>query len=177
LKIKLEPSPDNSDCVVDTSTTEVALTTPTATILPATIVVSSEQLTLPTVTATLAPSTAVQVAAATVEMIPTVEVIKSSLPEASTLGEVYALTTIKRYNCEHCSYATDRKDLFTRHENIHREDKPFQCNVCQKQFNRADHIKKHFIRMHRDHEYVLSNVRRAKSQLRGGAAKSREKVL
>lgn len=80
--------------------------------------------------------------------------------------EVYAMASVKRYNCEHCSYATDRKDLFTRHENIHREDKPFQCNVCQKQFNRADHIKKHFIRMHRDHEYVLSNVRRAKPQNR-----------
>ncbi|XKL59036.1 hypothetical protein PGB90_000052 [Kerria lacca] len=93
--------------------------------------------------------------------------------------EMYALSSIKRYNCEHCSYATDRKDLFTRHENIHREDKPFQCNVCQKQFNRADHIKKHFIRMHRDHEYVLSNVRRAKTQNRSNSDpyKSKEKTV
>lgn len=88
----------------------------------------------------------------------------------SITTEMYALASIKRYNCEHCSYATDRKDLFTRHENIHREEKPFQCNVCQKQFNRADHIKKHFIRMHRDHEYVLSNVRRVKPQNRSNAS-------
>lgn len=97
----------------------------------------------------------------------------------NTTTEMYTSATIKRYNCEHCSYATDRKDLFTRHENIHREDKPFQCNVCQKQFNRADHIKKHFIRMHRDHEYLLSNVRRAKTQSRTGNTniKQKEKTI
>ncbi|CAH1153747.1 unnamed protein product [Phaedon cochleariae] len=66
----------------------------------------------------------------------------------------------KRYSCTFCPYATDRRDLFTRHENIHREEKPFQCYVCQKQFNRADHVKKHFLRMHRDHPYDLNRIRR-----------------
>lgn len=66
----------------------------------------------------------------------------------------------KRYSCTYCPYATDRRDLFTRHENIHREEKPFQCYVCQKQFNRADHVKKHFLRMHRDHPYDLNRIRR-----------------
>ncbi|KAI5643255.1 hypothetical protein NE865_04673 [Phthorimaea operculella] len=56
----------------------------------------------------------------------------------------------KRYICQACPYATDRRDLFTRHENIHRDEKPFHCYLCQKQFNRADHVKKHFLRMHRD---------------------------
>lgn len=56
----------------------------------------------------------------------------------------------KRYACAACPYATDRRDLFTRHENIHRDEKPFHCYLCQKQFNRADHVKKHFLRMHRD---------------------------
>lgn len=56
----------------------------------------------------------------------------------------------KRYVCGACPYATDRRDLFTRHENIHRDEKPFHCYICQKQFNRADHVKKHFLRMHRD---------------------------
>lgn len=186
LKIKLEPPSEDGDCVVDevisTSPTRVTLPTQTSPVLSATLVVTTEPLTLPTITATLAPPTApIQVTAAPIEVIPTVEVIKTtnSTVDPTSLGDVYTLATIKRYNCEHCSYATDRKDLFTRHENIHREDKPFQCNVCQKQFNRADHIKKHFIRMHRDHEYVLSNVRRAKSQLRGGhsVARSREKVI
>lgn len=68
--------------------------------------------------------------------------------------------TNKRYSCTYCPYATDRRDLFTRHENIHREEKPFQCYVCQKQFNRADHVKKHFLRMHREHPYDLNRIRR-----------------
>lgn len=69
-------------------------------------------------------------------------------------------TSNKRYSCTYCPYATDRRDLFTRHENIHREEKPFQCYVCQKQFNRADHVKKHFLRMHREHPYDLNRIRR-----------------
>lgn len=69
-------------------------------------------------------------------------------------------TAQKRFNCAHCPYATDRRDLYTRHENIHKEDKPFQCDICQKQFNRADHVKKHYTRMHREHEYCLSRVKR-----------------
>jgi hypothetical protein len=55
----------------------------------------------------------------------------------------------KRYSCPYCPYATDRRDLYTRHETIHSEEKPFQCFICDKQFNRADHCKKHFSRMHR----------------------------
>lgn len=68
--------------------------------------------------------------------------------------------TGKRYNCSFCSYGTDRRDLYTRHENIHKEEKPFHCYVCQKQFNRADHVKKHFLRMHRDHAYENNRIKR-----------------
>lgn len=68
--------------------------------------------------------------------------------------------TGKRYNCSFCSYGTDRRDLYTRHENIHKEEKPFHCYVCQKQFNRADHVKKHFLRMHRDHTYENNKIKR-----------------
>ncbi|XP_052742244.1 zinc finger protein 467 [Bicyclus anynana] len=67
----------------------------------------------------------------------------------------------KRYACAACPYATDRRDLFTRHENIHRDEKPFHCYLCHKQFNRADHVKKHFLRMHRDQPYDLNRIRRA----------------
>ncbi|KAG8038673.1 hypothetical protein G9C98_000228 [Cotesia typhae] len=49
------------------------------------------------------------------------------------------LTSNKRYTCPYCPYGTDRRDLYTRHENIHREEKPFHCYVCYKPFNRADH--------------------------------------
>ncbi len=61
----------------------------------------------------------------------------------------------KRYSCPYCPYATDRRDLYTRHETIHSEEKPFQCFICDKQFNRADHCKKHFSRMHRYPSEIL----------------------
>ncbi|XP_055623559.1 protein charlatan isoform X2 [Toxorhynchites rutilus septentrionalis] len=71
--------------------------------------------------------------------------------------------TGKRYGCSSCPYTTDRRDLFTRHENIHKEEKPFHCYACLKQFNRADHVKKHFLRMHRDMEYEIAKTRRTVS--------------
>ncbi|XP_057335202.1 zinc finger protein 570 [Microplitis mediator] len=71
------------------------------------------------------------------------------------------LSSSKRYTCPYCPYGTDRRDLYTRHENIHREEKPFHCYVCYKPFNRADHVKKHFLRMHREHTYELSRIRRS----------------
>ncbi|KAJ8918760.1 hypothetical protein NQ315_015080 [Exocentrus adspersus] len=84
----------------------------------------------------------------------------NQLGNSTTLSTEQNSSTSKRYSCTFCPYATDRRDLFTRHENIHREEKPFQCYVCQKQFNRADHVKKHFLRMHRDHPYDLNRIRR-----------------
>lgn len=76
----------------------------------------------------------------------------------------------KRYVCGACPYATDRRDLFTRHENIHRDEKPFHCYLCQKQFNRADHVKKHFLRMHRDQPYDLNRIRRSSSIVKPSTA-------
>lgn len=73
---------------------------------------------------------------------------------------VAASTSGKRYTCPYCPYGTDRRDLYTRHENIHREEKPFHCYSCYKPFNRADHVKKHFMRMHREHVYDVSRIRR-----------------
>lgn len=72
----------------------------------------------------------------------------------------------KRYSCSSCPYSTDRRDLFTRHENIHKEDKPFHCYVCLKQFNRADHVKKHFLRMHRGLNYDIVRTKRSLPQVR-----------
>lgn len=66
----------------------------------------------------------------------------------------------KRYTCSNCPYSTDRRDLYTRHENIHKAEKPFHCYVCLKQFNRADHVKKHFLRMHREMHYDINKTRR-----------------
>lgn len=74
-------------------------------------------------------------------------------------------TLLKRYNCTNCHYASDRRDLFKRHENIHSEDKPFQCYVCLKTFSRADHVKKHFLRMHRGLNYDIGRTKRSQPQV------------
>ncbi|XP_035220277.1 zinc finger protein 91-like isoform X2 [Stegodyphus dumicola] len=66
----------------------------------------------------------------------------------------------KKFICPKCPYTTDRRDLYLRHENIHKEDKPYHCYICFKLFNRADHVKKHFLRIHRGHPYDISLVRR-----------------
>jgi hypothetical protein len=81
--------------------------------------------------------------------------------EANSTGE-------RRYTCPYCPYATDRRDLYNRHENIHRDEKPFQCYVCDKQFNRADHVKKHFVRMHRDHPYDINKIKKHFPKIQGG---------
>jgi hypothetical protein len=75
--------------------------------------------------------------------------------EINPIGQIQ-----KRYNCSSCPYSTDRRDLFTRHENIHKDEKPFFCYACLKQFNRADHVKKHFLRMHREMTYDINKTRR-----------------
>ncbi|GAB0087836.1 protein charlatan [Sergentomyia squamirostris] len=76
----------------------------------------------------------------------------------------------KRYNCQSCPYSTDRRDLFTRHENIHKDEKPFHCYACLKQFNRADHVKKHFLRMHRELNYDINKTRKTASSGSSSAA-------
>ena len=68
----------------------------------------------------------------------------------------------RRYCCPRCSYSTDRRDLFTRHENIHRDEKPFRCYICNKMFNRADHVKKHFLRIHKGVDYDAKLTKRIK---------------
>lgn len=68
----------------------------------------------------------------------------------------------RRYACLKCPYSTDRRDLFTRHENIHRDEKPFRCYVCNKMFNRADHVKKHFLRIHKGLDYDVKLTKRVK---------------
>lgn len=88
--------------------------------------------------------------------------IKTQSPQGHS-NQVQTNAGQKRYNCSSCPYSTDRRDLFTRHENIHKEEKPFHCYVCLKQFNRADHVKKHFLRMHRGLAYEISRTKRAQT--------------
>lgn len=83
---------------------------------------------------------------------------------SSSSSSTTTTSIVKRYNCQSCPYSTDRRDLFTRHENIHKDEKPFHCYVCLKQFNRADHVKKHFLRMHREMAYDINKTRRNPSK-------------
>ncbi|KAK8740491.1 hypothetical protein OTU49_002935 [Cherax quadricarinatus] len=87
--------------------------------------------------------------------------VENRIDSSNTLAD-------KRFYCPHCPYATDRRDLYTRHENIHKDDKPFHCYLCFKQFNRADHVKKHFVRMHPETEYDISKIRKQQGSGRGG---------
>lgn len=67
----------------------------------------------------------------------------SALPPSSSTKSSSSSTPTtpkRRYSCPKCPYSTDRRDLYTRHENIHRDEKPFRCYVCEKMFNRADHV-------------------------------------
>lgn len=80
-------------------------------------------------------------------------------------GKEKADVAEKKFACPKCPYTTDRRDLFLRHENIHNEEKPYHCYVCYRLFNRADHVKKHFLRIHRDHQYDINLVRRNPSKL------------
>ncbi|KAG7173992.1 zinc finger protein 628-like [Homarus americanus] len=91
--------------------------------------------------------------------------VENRIDSNSTLAD-------KRFYCPHCPYATDRRDLYTRHENIHKDDKPFHCYLCFKQFNRADHVKKHFVRMHPETEYDISKIRKQPGSGRGGGGHS-----
>ncbi|XP_055705576.1 protein charlatan isoform X3 [Phlebotomus papatasi] len=84
-------------------------------------------------------------------------------------GNASGGSTTKRYNCQSCPYSTDRRDLFTRHENIHKDEKPFHCYACLKQFNRADHVKKHFLRMHRELNYDINKTRKSQSGSSSGS--------
>ena len=49
--------------------------------------------------------------------------VETKIDANSTLAD-------KRFYCPHCPYATDRRDLYTRHENIHKDNKPFHCYLC-----------------------------------------------
>lgn len=84
----------------------------------------------------------------------------SQAQAAAAAAAANGVHIVKRYACTHCPYSTDRRDLYTRHENIHKDEKPFQCYACLKQFNRADHVKKHFLRMHRELQYDINKTRR-----------------
>ncbi|XP_067120186.1 transcriptional repressor CTCF-like isoform X1 [Centruroides vittatus] len=93
------------------------------------------------------------------EIIRLLQNLKDSV-EKKTKEKQIADNKNKRYVCSRCLYATDRRDLYNRHENIHKDEKPFHCYVCFKMFNRGDHVKKHFLRIHKEHVYDATLIHR-----------------
>lgn len=49
----------------------------------------------------------------------------------------------KRFSCPHCSYATDQKGDFRRHELIHTGEKPHQCHICNRRFTLKGNLRSH----------------------------------
>ncbi|XP_046661978.1 zinc finger protein 853-like isoform X2 [Homalodisca vitripennis] len=166
IQIQIAPSQELSPHLVSTSQQTIPLQQALSQTLASTL---SQQVISQTQTVTHQPITQ-QIVVQQPQVVQTTisRQVVSPQPAASPApkksSEIVTTISPKRYNCTYCHYATDRRDLFTRHENIHRDEKPFHCYICQKQFNRADHVKKHFLRMHRDTPYDINRIRRTISK-------------
>ena len=55
----------------------------------------------------------------------------------------------KKYACEDCSYATDRKSSFDRHRRKHTGDKPFGCKYCTFRSARKSAVTRHIRAVHK----------------------------
>lgn len=45
------------------------------------------------------------------------------------------------HKCEHCVLAFTRFDMLQRHNRKHSGEKPYECNLCYRNFSRSDHLK------------------------------------
>ena len=63
-------------------------------------------------------------------------------PAAEAGGES-SLPAAKRYNCTLCGYSTDRTSRYSRHVQIHSNDRPHQCETCGKGFKLDLYLRKH----------------------------------
>lgn len=56
----------------------------------------------------------------------------------------------KQYQCENCNYSTDSKQHIGTHRVRHTGERPFDCKICGKTFNRKDSLTRHTRRCHRN---------------------------
>lgn len=53
------------------------------------------------------------------------------------------------YHCEQCPYKTHRKEHFLRHrDNVHIRHRPYQCNMCNRNYKREDALNQHQVAVH-----------------------------
>lgn len=58
----------------------------------------------------------------------------------------------KIYQCEYCEKSFNRAEHRKRHvRSIHTQEKPFVCQLCDKKFSRSDNLKQH-IKVHKKYE-------------------------
>lgn len=48
-----------------------------------------------------------------------------------------------KYYCKKCPYATDNKTNFKNHDDVHKPDRPYKCNICGNGFKRLSNLSHH----------------------------------
>jgi len=67
----------------------------------------------------------------------------SSGAESGSTTSSIEKSPMKKKECQYCPAVFKSNTDLRRHERVHTGEKPFQCNVCQKQFNRKGNMEKH----------------------------------
>ena len=57
-------------------------------------------------------------------------------------------TNEKPYECDVCEKRFSRADSLKSHMRIHTNEKPYECDVCEKRFRCSSNLKVHMRRLH-----------------------------